>query len=304
MSRFRFVAVAADGTKIRDELDAMSETLARDELLSRNLEVRSIKSARVSILKIELTKQRVKRSEIMNFSRQMAAFVAAGIPLTEGLQVISRSTTNKHWQEVLADASEAIGQGAQFSDALERNANLFPPYYLGIIRAAELTGRLGVAWEIPLNGIAEIAMTVPGEMDPLVLAVVPARITRRLIERCGDIVRASIDGSRADPGLVDVSQEGRRRHRLGARAVAQRLDTLRALEPMTVDAATTFYFHGEGTGLLAGWSDPSVALLNPKSTPRTGLPACIVSCLSMIRPFGMVPRNLITARSGPFCTSS
>lgn len=29
--------------------------------------------------------------------------------------------------------------------------------------------------------------------------------------------------------------------------------------PMTVDAGTTFYFHGEGRGLLAGWSDPSVA---------------------------------------------
>ena len=28
--------------------------------------------------------------------------------------------------------------------------------------------------------------------------------------------------------------------------------------PMTVDAGTTFYFHGEGRGLLAGWSDPSV----------------------------------------------
>ena len=29
--------------------------------------------------------------------------------------------------------------------------------------------------------------------------------------------------------------------------------------PMTIDAGTTFYFHGEGRGLLAGWSDPSVA---------------------------------------------
>lgn len=28
--------------------------------------------------------------------------------------------------------------------------------------------------------------------------------------------------------------------------------------PMTIDAGTTFYFHGEGQGLLAGWSDPSV----------------------------------------------
>jgi sarcosine oxidase subunit beta len=28
--------------------------------------------------------------------------------------------------------------------------------------------------------------------------------------------------------------------------------------PMTIDAATTFYLHGEGAGLLAGWSDPAV----------------------------------------------
>jgi sarcosine oxidase subunit beta len=28
--------------------------------------------------------------------------------------------------------------------------------------------------------------------------------------------------------------------------------------PMTVDAGTTFYVHGEGNGLLVGWSDPSV----------------------------------------------
>lgn len=29
--------------------------------------------------------------------------------------------------------------------------------------------------------------------------------------------------------------------------------------PMTIDAGSTFYFHGEGQGLLAGWSDPSVS---------------------------------------------
>lgn len=141
MSRFRFTAVDADGTKIKDELDAMSEAFARDELLGRNLEVQSLKPVR-KFGSIQLSKQRVKRSDIMNFSRQMAAFVAAGIPLTDGLQVIAKSTTNKRWQEVLWDASEAITQGAQFSDALDRNAALFPPYYLGIVKAAEMTGRL------------------------------------------------------------------------------------------------------------------------------------------------------------------
>ena len=145
MSRFRFTAVDADGTRVKDSLDAMSEAFARDELLSRNLEIQTIKPVRANPLSIQLTKQRVKRSDIMNFSRQMAAFVAAGIPLTDGLQVIARSTANKRWQGVLSEAAEAISQGAQFSDALGRNANLFPPYYLGIIRAAELTGRLDVA---------------------------------------------------------------------------------------------------------------------------------------------------------------
>lgn len=145
MSRFRYTAVAADGSKVKDEIDALSETFARDELLERNLEVRKIKRARKSVLSIEVTKQRVKRAEIMNFSRQMAAFVAAGIPLTDGLQVIARGSTNRHWQEVLAEASEAISQGTQFSDALARNASLFPPYYLGIIKAAETTGRLDLA---------------------------------------------------------------------------------------------------------------------------------------------------------------
>ncbi len=145
MSRFRYTAVAADGTKVKDELDALSETSARDELLVRNLEVQKIKRARKSLFSIELTKQRVKKADIMNFSRQMAAFVAAGIPLTDGLQVIARSSTNRHWQEVLGEASEAIAQGTQFSDALARNADLFPPYYLGIVKAAEMTGRLDLA---------------------------------------------------------------------------------------------------------------------------------------------------------------
>ncbi|HEV2643346.1 MAG TPA: type II secretion system F family protein, partial [Candidatus Elarobacter sp.] len=145
MSRFRYSAVAADGTAVKDEIDALSEAFARDELLTRNLEVRKIRRLRKSLLSIELTKQRVKRDEIMNFSRQMAAFVAAGIPLTDGLQVIARSSTNRHWQEVLAEASEAISGGAQFSDALARNADLFPAYYLGIVKAAEMTGRLDLA---------------------------------------------------------------------------------------------------------------------------------------------------------------
>ena len=154
MPRFRYTAVTADGSKVKDDVDAVSEMFARDELLARNLEVRTLRPARRSILQMQLTQSRVKRADIMHFSRQMAAFVSAGIPLTDGLQVIARSTTNARWQRVLSEASEAISQGAQFSDALERNGSLFPAYYIGIVRAAEMTGRLDLALE-QLSGYME-----------------------------------------------------------------------------------------------------------------------------------------------------
>lgn len=126
---------------------------------------------------------------------------------------------------------------------------------------AQLVRRLNDLIDVEA-GLAEIAMALPAELDPLVVAVVPARITRRLIERCGDIVRASIDGARADPDLVDVAREGGRRHRLGARAVAQRLDTLNALEPpMSLDdAAATIALLADARVALAMIDDHGFTL--------------------------------------------
>ena len=88
--------------------------------------------------------------------------------------------------------------------------------------------------------VYEITMTLPTETDPAVLARMPARITRRIVERCSDILRTGLDASRAEPDLAIVIEEGGRRHRGGARAVAERLAGLGALDPrQSVDAAAT-----------------------------------------------------------------
>src|SRR5205807_1017362 len=85
--------------------------------------------------------------EIMHFSRQLGSFVRAGIPLTDGLEVIADGTPNKRWGDVLLQMREMIAQGTQFSEALAEHQEILPPYYLGIIRSAELTGRLDTALE-------------------------------------------------------------------------------------------------------------------------------------------------------------
>jgi len=77
--------------------------------------------------------------------------------------------------------------------------------------------------------VGRIAASLRTATDPVEVLTVSARITRRIHERCGDLVRASFDAERADPELVAIAAEGRRRHLTGAQAVIARLVELGAL---------------------------------------------------------------------------
>ena len=56
---------------------------------------------RPSLLKMELTKKKVSRTEIMNFSRQLAAFVRAGIPLIDAVDVLRAEVKSDRFRAVL-----------------------------------------------------------------------------------------------------------------------------------------------------------------------------------------------------------
>ncbi len=143
MAQFKYLAVAPDGTKLKATTEAMSAEALRNELLSRQLEVKKISEKR-SFNKIEITKQRVKRQEIMHFSRQIGAFVRAGIPIVDAIQTVREGTDNERFRDVLQDIAEQIQTGIPFSEALGRHGDVFPNYYIGILRSAEITGQLDV----------------------------------------------------------------------------------------------------------------------------------------------------------------
>jgi type IV pilus assembly protein PilC len=146
MPTYRYVAVGPDGSEVKDRLDAPSEDALRNQLLMRNLEVKQVRQKK-SFNELELSPQRVPKQEIMHFSRQMAAFVRTGIPITEALEVVEEGSPNKRFRSILADMREQINNGVPFSDALAEHAKIFPPYYVGILKSAELTGQLDVSLE-------------------------------------------------------------------------------------------------------------------------------------------------------------
>src|SRR5262249_4931889 len=141
MPTYKYVAVGPDGKQINEAAQAPSEEVLRNQLLLRNLEVKELKQ-RKGFKELELTPQRIPKQEIMHFSRQMAAFVRTGIPVTEALEVIEDGSGNKRFKQMLSDMREQIQNGMPFSDAVAEHKSVFPPYYIGILRSAELTGHL------------------------------------------------------------------------------------------------------------------------------------------------------------------
>lgn len=94
------------------------------------------------VMQFEVTPKKVKRKELMHFSRQLAVFVRAGIPITDALTAICEETGNKFLRNVLVDVNDSLHAGLTFSGAMARHTEAFPPYYIGILRSAEATGHL------------------------------------------------------------------------------------------------------------------------------------------------------------------
>lgn len=106
--------------------------------------VSAVKPARKSLLQLEITKKKVPRKELMHFSRQLAVFIKAGIPIIDALEAIHEEMGNKYFAEIVTDIIERLKAGDTFADASAAHADAFPAYYLGILRSAESTGKLDV----------------------------------------------------------------------------------------------------------------------------------------------------------------
>jgi type IV pilus assembly protein PilC len=146
MTAFKYVAVDPDGKKVRAKADAVNLDSLRNELLAQQLDVKKIRKTR-KFTEIELTPRKVPRADVMHFSRQVAAFVRAGIPLVEALETVRETASNQRLREIITETEELIQVGVPFSDALDRHRDVFPPYYIGILRSAEITGRLDTVLE-------------------------------------------------------------------------------------------------------------------------------------------------------------
>lgn len=91
---------------------------------------------------IELTQSRIKREELVHLSRQLAAFLRAGVPILSALAIIEGDGDSKAVRRVVGQISDDLRNGATLTEAFDEHPRDFPVYYRRILASAELTGRL------------------------------------------------------------------------------------------------------------------------------------------------------------------
>ena len=141
MPKFAYDAIDAAGETVSGSTKADTIGAARALLMEKNLYPVRIEESR-GALQFELTKEKVKKKELMHFTRQLAVFVKAGIPITEALVIIGDETEDVALRRTLSSMVEQLRNGGTLSDAAKEHPEAFPAYYIGILQSAELTGRL------------------------------------------------------------------------------------------------------------------------------------------------------------------
>jgi type IV pilus assembly protein PilC len=141
MATYKYTAVRPDGERVRGNTRADTIKLAMAGLMDQSFDVVDLKESK-SVLQFEITKKKLPPAEVMHFSRQLAAFVRAGVPLIEAIEVIEEEADNKVLRRVLAAVREELRTGETFSAALMPFQTMFPQFYVDMLKAAELTGTL------------------------------------------------------------------------------------------------------------------------------------------------------------------
>jgi type IV pilus assembly protein PilC len=143
--KFKVTYTDFEGTEKTSTLKARSRGELAMDMRVRGEEIISIKESQ-PFWEIEIGRT-VPQAVLLQVTRQLAAFTAAGVPIIEALTLLAESTKHKRMQSTLYEMAQDIRSGETLPGAAKTHTSVFPGYYLAILEAADRTGDISAAFE-------------------------------------------------------------------------------------------------------------------------------------------------------------
>ncbi|HVS05535.1 MAG TPA: type II secretion system F family protein [Candidatus Dormibacteraeota bacterium] len=144
MPSFAYRAYNESGKRQDGTIDASGTSAAEQALWSQGLKVVRIAPARPRRMLPDYfpSLYQISKADIILFTRQLATFVSAGVPMSRGLSTIAQETASPLFRRVILSVLDDLERGQNLSEALAKHPRVFSTLYVDLVRVAELTGNL------------------------------------------------------------------------------------------------------------------------------------------------------------------
>lgn len=144
MAVYKYKARKIDGTIVDGLVEAPSQSVASRLLHDKQLFVIQIAQSTESFQLRDLKERfnRIGFVEIVNFTRQMATMVNAGLSLPEAFRILHSQTDNQAFGKMLEEVEHQIVGGGTLADSLAKYPQYFSATYIALVRAGESSGTL------------------------------------------------------------------------------------------------------------------------------------------------------------------
>lgn len=115
------------------------------------------------ILKSPVFGPLLKKAAVAKFTRTMSTMMSSGVPILEGLSIVSKTAGNKIIEAALLRTKQSISEGRTIAEPLSET-DIFPPMVVQMIAVGEATGALDIM-------LAKIADFYDDEVDAAVDAM-------------------------------------------------------------------------------------------------------------------------------------
>lgn len=189
MAQFKYTAKNTAGRTIEGVIEAPVQRTANDKLRSQRLTVLALnemKSGETNFLaKLNPFKPGVTSKDLVIFSRQLATLVSAGVPIVQGLNILSDQIQSVVFKTVISAIRSDIESGITIADAMKKHPKAFEELYVSMIRAGETGGVLDAILE-RLSSYLEAAEELKGKVKgamvyPVVVCGVAGAVTLFLL---------------------------------------------------------------------------------------------------------------------------
>ncbi len=137
---FTYEALNRQGESITGKVVANNTSEAYEKLREAGVVVTNLKED--TSKKKKKGGKKVTLADMSLFSRQLAAMIGAGIPVTQAMNTLVAQTTNPTLSEAIKEIAADVEGGAALSDAFSAQKPIFSDLFCSMVAAGEMGGML------------------------------------------------------------------------------------------------------------------------------------------------------------------